>query len=143
MMAAYPHVKFQFKIVIDGLEVGDFSEVVGLDASAGVMEYEEGDRDQASMKVAGLKYDMITLKRGMVNSRVFYDWMIAGMNGNVEKKTITITFLDTIKMASISWCVINAWPVKCIGPDFNATSSEVVVESLEIAHEGIDCEYFG
>lgn len=137
-MAEYPHGKFRYKVEIDGLEAGGFSEVTGFDASIDVMEYREGDMVQTPMKIPGLKkYGNITLKKGLADSIVLYEWMIAGVDGAVERKTITITLLDDTEEAVASWQVINAWPVKYTAPDFNATSSEVAVESLEIAHEGM------
>ena len=35
------------------------------------------------------------------------------------------------------WEIINAWPTKYTPSDFNATSNEVAIESVELAHEGI------
>lgn len=137
-MAGYPYGKFRYKVEIDGLEAGGFSEVTGFDASIDVMEYREGDMVQTPMKIPGLKkYGNITLKKGLADSMVLYEWMIAGVDGAVERKTITITLLDESEEAAASWQIINAWPVKYTAPDFNATSSEVAVESLEIAHEGM------
>ncbi len=68
---------------------------------------------------------------------VMYDWMITGVNGAVERKTITITLLDEEESPAASWQVINAWPMKYTAPDFNATASEVAIETVEIAHEGM------
>lgn len=137
-MATYPHGRFRYKVEIDGLEAGGFSEVTGFDASIDVIEYREGDMVQTPMKVSGLKkYGNITLKKGLADSTALYDWMIAGVNGAVERKTITITLLDETEAACASWQVINAWPLKYTAPDFNATSSEIAIESLEIAHEGM------
>lgn len=137
-MAGYPHGKFRYKVEIDGLDAGGFSEVTGFDASIDVIEYREGNMVPTPMKVPGLKkYGNITLKQGLVDSTVLYDWMIAGVDGEVERKTITITLLDNTGADAASWQVINAWPMKYTAPDFNATSSEVAVESLEIAHEGM------
>lgn len=137
-MAGYPHGKFRYKVEIDGLDAGGFSEVTGFDASIDVMEYREGDMVQTPMKIPGLKkYGNITLKQGLADSMVLYDWIIAGVNGAVERKTITITLLDEEEAPAASWQVINAWPTKYTAPDFNATSSEVAIETLEIAHEGM------
>ncbi len=83
------------------------------------------------------KYGNITLKQGVADSMVMYEWMIAGVEGEVERKTITITILDETETATASWQVINAWPAKYTAPDFNALTSEVAIESLEIAHEGM------
>ena len=136
-MATYPHGKFRYKVEIDGLEAGGFSEASGFDASIDVIEYREGDMVQTPMKIPGLKkYGNITLKQGVADSMVMYEWMIAGVEGEVERKTITITILDETETAAASWQVINAWPTKYTAPDFNATSSEIAIESMEIAHEG-------
>lgn len=137
-MATYPHGKFRYKVEIDGLEAGGFSEASGFDASIDVIEYREGDMVQTPMKVPGLKkYGNITLKQGVADSMVMYEWMIAGVEGEVERKTITITILDETEAAAASWQVINAWPTKYTAPDFNATSSEIAIETIEIAHEGM------
>lgn len=137
-MAGYPHAKFRFRLEIDGLEAGGFSEVSGFDASIDVIEYREGDMVQTPLKLPGLKkYGNITLKQGLTDSMVLYEWIITGVEGEVDRKTITITVLDDAGEAAASWQVINAWPTKYTAPDFNATSSEVAIESLEIAHEGM------
>ena len=134
----YPHGKFRYKVEIDGLDAGGFSEVTGFDASVDVIEYREGDMVQTPMKIPGLKkYGNITLKQGLADSMVLYEWIAAGINGAVERKTITITLLDEEEAPAASWQVINAWPMKYTAPDFNATSSEIAIESLEIAHEGM------
>lgn len=135
---AYPYGRFRYKVEIDGLDAGGFSEVSGFDVSIDVMEYREGDMVQTPMKIPGLKkYGNITLKQGVADSMVMYEWMIAGVEGEVERKTITITILDETETAAASWQVINAWPTKYTAPDFNATSSEIAIESIEIAHEGM------
>lgn len=137
-MASTPYGKFRYKVEIDGLEAGGFSEASGFDASIDVIEYREGDMVQTPMKLPGLKkYGNITLKQGVADSMVMYEWMIAGVEGEVERKTITITILDETETATASWQVINAWPAKYTAPDFNATSSDVAIETLEIAHEGM------
>ena len=137
-MASTPYGKFRYKVEIDGLEAGGFSEASGFDASIDVIEYREGDMVQTPMKLPGLKkYGNITLKQGVADSMVMYEWMIAGVEGEVERKTITITILDETETATASWQVINAWPAKYTAPDFNATASEIAIESIEIAHEGM------
>ena len=137
-MASTPYAKFRYKVEIDGLEAGGFSEASGFDASIDVIEYREGDMIQTPMKLPGLKkYGNITLKQGVADSMVMYEWMIAGVEGEVERKTITITILDETETATASWQIINAWPAKYTAPDFNALTSEVAIESIEIAHEGM------
>ena len=93
---------------------------------------------ETPLKVAGLrKYGNITLKKGMIEGKVLYDWILKGLTGEVERKTVTVSLLDEKQTAVSSWKVINAWPTKYSAPDFNATSNEIAVETLELAHEGM------
>ena len=50
----YPYTKFRYRLEIDGLDAGGFSEVTGFDASIDVVEYREGDMVPTPMKVQGL-----------------------------------------------------------------------------------------
>lgn len=138
-MAGYPQAKFRYKVEIDGLEAGGFSEATGFDASIDVIEYREGDMTaETPMKIAGLKkYGNITLKQGLTDSRVMYDWLAAGVNGEVQRKTLTLTLLNDTQAPAASWQIINAWPTKYTAPDFNATASEIAIETIEIANEGM------
>lgn len=137
-MALQPYRNFRFKVEIGDLEAGGFSEVSGFDATFDVVEYREGDYEMTPMKLPGLmKYGNITLKQGTANNTVLYDWLIDTYNGDISLKTLTITLLDEAGETAAQWQVINAWPVKYTAPDFNATSSEVAYESIELAHEGM------
>ncbi len=134
----YPHGSFRYKLEIDGMDAGGFSEVSGFDATVEIKEYREGDMPQTPSKVPGLKkYGNITLKQGLVDSTVLYDWIMEGVEGAVHRTTITITLQDQTETDVASWQVINAWPTKYTAPSFNAGSSEVSIETLEIAHEGM------
>lgn len=136
---AYPRTKFRFKLEIDGLEAGGFSEVSGFDATIEPIEYREGSMAaETPLKVAGLrKYGNITLKKGYVTGQVLYGWLAKGLTGAVERKTVTVSVLDEAQAVVASWQIISAWPTKYTAPDFNATSNEVAMESLELAHEGM------
>ena len=106
-MADYPYANFRYMVEIDGLEAGGFSEVSGFDASIDVIEYREGDMVDTPSKMPGLKkYGNITLKQGVTDSTVMYDWIMLGVEGEVERKTLTITLLDATGAATASWQVI-------------------------------------
>lgn len=138
-MAGYPHAKFRYKVEIDGLEAGGFTEVTGFDATITPIPYREGDMtSEAEIQIPGVKkYGNITLKQGLTDSTVLYDWLTTGINGEIERKTLTITLLNETQAPAASWQVINAWPTKYTAPDFNATSSEIAIETIEIIHEGM------
>ena len=134
-----PYRNFRFRLEIDGLDAGSFSEVSGFDATMDVVEYRAGDDPAITpTKLPGLiKYGNITLKWGSSETMVLYDWLIDITEGTIEKKTVTLTALDEEGSPAASWRCINAWPVKYTAPDFHGTSSEVAIETIELAHEGL------
>jgi len=136
----YPYRKFRFKLEIAGLQVAAFSEVSGFDASIDVVEYRDGNSaDMTARKLPGLvKYGNITFKWGLTDNKEMYEWLINAAKGDVKQAaTITITLMNEGGEDKASWQVINAWPVKYTAPDFSSTASEIAIETLEVAHEGL------
>jgi len=142
MAKTYPFKKYNYKVEIKSINEAAFSEVSGFDASIDVIEYREGDDALNSpRKMPGLtKYGNVTLKWGMTNSNNFYQWVVDIADG---KKTnddraedITITLVgDDGTTPLASWLLEKAWPCKYTAPDFNASSSEIAFESVEIVYE--------
>jgi phage tail-like protein len=48
-----------------------------------------------------------------------------------------VTLLDELRNPVKVWAFKRGLPVKWTGPSLNATQSQVAVEELEIAHEGL------
>ncbi|CAG7640830.1 phage tail protein [Paenibacillus allorhizosphaerae] len=135
---ADPFRKFRYKVSVGSKEAG-FSEVSGYDASIDVVEYREGNHVTTPRKLPGLtKYGNITLKWGATDSLDFYNWFKDCTNGTIKRETVAITAIDEKGQDIASWTVKEAWPTKYTAPDFNATASEVAIETLEIVHEGME-----
>ncbi|GBF34827.1 hypothetical protein DCCM_3947 [Desulfocucumis palustris] len=133
-----PYRNFRFRVEVEGIEQAGFSEVTGFDASIDVIEYREGNEVITPRKLPGLaKYSNITLKWGVTDSMDMYNWISSAIEGTVERKTVTIIAIDEEGNDVATWQVIEAWPAKYTAPDFNGTGSEVAIESLELAHEGM------
>lgn len=135
----YPYKKYNYKVLIDGKEEAGFSEVSAPDITADPVEYREGNMaGKTPGKQPGiLKYSNVTLKRGTTESQVFVDWMKEIQNGKALRKTVVITLMDDEMKEAASWQLEKAWPTRYSAPDFNATSNEVAIESLEFVCEGI------
>ena len=135
----YPRAKFRFKVAMGDVGVAGFTEVSGFDATIEPIEYREGDmKTETPLKVAGLrKYGNITFKKGVITAHALYDWLAIGLTGAVTRKTVTVSLLDETQAEVATWQIINAWPTKYTAPDFNATSNEIAIESMELAHEGM------
>lgn len=133
-----PYRKFRFRVEVEGIQQAGFSEVSGFDASVDVVEYREGNQVITPRKLPGLaKYGNITLKWGVTDSMDVYNWMQDCIQGKVTRKTVTIIAVNEAGGDVATWKVIEAWPTKYTAPDFNATASEVAIESMELAHEGM------
>ena len=135
----YPYKKYNYKVLIDNKEEAGFSEVSSPTITSDPVEYREGNMDgkTAGKQPGILKYDNVTLKRGTTDSQVFYNWIKEIQSGKVTRKTVVISLLDDEMKEVASWQLEKAWPTKYTGTDFNATSNEAAIESLELVTEGI------
>jgi phage tail-like protein len=59
------------------------------------------------------------------------------MHGTIARKNVSVLLLDSAGQEQYRWNFEQAYPVKWVGPDFRAAASEVVVETLELAHRGL------
>jgi phage tail-like protein len=138
-----PTKAFRFKLEIEGLEAGSFSEISGLDATFDVIEHRNGDDTLITPhKDPGLiKYGNITLKYVVSDNTALYDWIDEIREGDISKKTVTISVLgDTLDDVDASWQLRDAWPVKYTAASLNSTASELAFETIELAHIGITRE---
>ena len=133
-----PYGNFNFLVEIDGITRAAFQECSGFDATIDVTEQREGGDNQTVRKLPGLtKYSNIQLKWGMTDDDELYDWHRKAVLGDIERKNGSIVLLNRKGEEVKRWNFVRAWPTKWDGPDFNATSSEVAIESMEIVHEGL------
>ena len=99
-----------------------------------------------SRKMNGLtKFGNVTLKWGMTSSLSFYDWVTSISQGTSlgedHNKNVTITLFDDDGSTALAvWNLTNAWPSKYTAPDFNASSSEIAFESVELVYESMTRE---
>ena len=139
----YPLAVFHFRVEFGTEQLG-FTEVSGLTQENQMIEYRAGDfPEYSSIKTVGLKkYTNITLKRGIMQSdNKFFQWLSSGMKlSKVDRKDITISLLNEKHEPVMTWKVIRAFPVKLEGPQLKAMGNEVAIESIEIAHEGLEIE---
>lgn len=133
-----PFRSFRFRVEIDGIQQAGFSEVAGFDSSVEVIDYREGNEATHERKLPGLtKYGNINLKWGITDSMEIYNWYQEIVNGNIQRKNISIILIDEAGDDKARWEIVNAWPSKYDPPDFNAKGSDVAIENLEIVHEGM------
>lgn len=135
-----PFSQFNFIIEIDGVAAGGFSECSGLTTDTNIIEYREGnDKLGTVRKQPGtIKYSNLVLKQGATKNRTLWDWRKKVIDGKTERKGGSIVLLDEARQPALRWNFREGWPSKLEGPALNAKTSEVAVETLEIAHEGLE-----
>jgi phage tail-like protein len=142
-----PYGQFNFQIEIDGVVKGGFSEASGLTTDTNIIEYREGnevaDGQSTTRKLPGLmKYNNIVLKRGWTKDQSLWNWRQKVIQGNTSQARTSgsIVLLNEARQAVLRWNFRQGWPSKWEGPALNGKTSEVAIESLEIAHEGLVLE---
>jgi phage tail-like protein len=134
-----PYGSFRFSVEIDGIVRAAFREVTGLESSVDVKEYREGGENTTVRKLPGLtKYSNIQLKWGMVDDRDLYEWHRDVIRGDFERKNGSIVLFNQKGDEVARWNFVRAWPAKWDGPDLNAEGSDLAIEQLDLAHEGVE-----
>jgi phage tail-like protein len=142
MPEQYPLPAFHFTVDWGGERVG-FSEVSGLTQENQAIEYRDGSFPEfSSIKMPGLqKYSNVTLKRGIVKSdNEFFQWLSTIKMNTIERRDLVINLLNEEHEPVMVWKIHNAFPVKIEGPGLKATGNEVAIESIELAHEGLEIQ---
>ncbi|MFD2673190.1 phage tail protein [Marinicrinis sediminis] len=129
---------YRFWVEIDGLLVGSFSEVSGLESETEYETYEEGGVNSYSHRIPKrTKYPHLVLKRGMTDCSELWDWYEEVVNGKFKRKSGSIIMEDVSGKEKCRWNFYEAYPSKWTGPSLNATSSDVSIETLELVHNGL------
>jgi phage tail-like protein len=134
-----PTLSFNFAVEINGLFVAGFNEASGLQAEIEVQEYREGGVNEYMHKRAGpARYPSnLILKKGITDSTELWSWYCNVLQGTIQRKSLAVVLMNSAGTEQRRWTFQNAYPVKWAGPDFKAQSSEVAIESIELAHEGL------
>lgn len=141
-MGKYPLPVSHFVVDWGGNSIG-FTEVTGLSQEVEVIEYREGSSPEFSaIKMPGLrKFSNVVLKRGIIKGdNDFYNWMNTISLNQVERRDVLIKLLNEAHEPVMVWKLRNAWPCKISAPDLKADANEVAIESIELAHEGLEIQ---
>ncbi len=133
-----PYSSFLFRVEIDGITQAHFRECTGLSSSVEVIENPEGGKGQVGKMPGRVKYPNISLKWGSTESVELYEWHRTALQGTIQRRNGSIVQLDSRGDEKSRWNFVDGWPTKWDGPTFNAGASELSIETLEIAHEGVE-----
>ncbi|MCW2997664.1 MAG: hypothetical protein JWQ20_4083 [Conexibacter sp.] len=137
-----PVANFIFTLSLGGAEAaGYFAEVSGLSTEHQVIEHTAADAKGLPLpqRFPGqVKWANIVLKRGVDTKLDLWNWRKDVLDGKIDasRKDCTINVLDQTAAVVVTYSFIRAWPCKYSSPGLNASGNEILVEELELAHEG-------
>jgi phage tail-like protein len=143
MASEDPLVSAWFGVEFQGKVTGAFRECTGLGSENEVVEYKaSGEKGEYVVhKVPGrLKWNNITLKRGITNDIKMWEWRKDVELGKMDtaRKHGAIKMYNQEGTEIARWELINAWPSKLTGPSANASNNEVGIEEMELTCEGYE-----
>ena len=147
----------RFHVSISGVDLGGWARCHGLQVKFNPEPIKEGGNYQYEPILQGhIQYPNVTLTRAMNadGTKKVQDWLkdraanwidglssgssalrrMVGMGGSGGHATITLFDAKGVKVCE--WTLRNVYPASWKGPDLDASTLGVALESLELAHEG-------
>ena len=148
---AYPLTKMNFLVTVDNIQgTAAFNQITGIEATVEPIEFRQGNAHSlAPVKIPGLvKHGNVTLKFGYTLDSTFKTWIqecVSEVRGEMPRNNVTIELIDINAGAPQQkietptgtrvWVLTNAWVTKYTAPEFDAKTSDVAIETVELAYE--------
>ena len=146
-----PPVVSRFLFEVDGIEIGVFREVSGLEVTVALVPTNEGGLNGYTHQLPGrMEWPKIVFKRGLTQSDALFTWLnkssgdgFAGAGNKVVRHTGAITAISHAGERLRAWQLQGVLPVKWKGPAFTIEGKNTLEEELEIVHYGFTTKTFG
>jgi phage tail-like protein len=134
----------RFLFEVDGVEIGLFASVTGLEVSSKFVEVVEGGQNGFVHRLPGrLEWPTITFTRGLTDADALFDWMnktagegFAANDNKLVRSTGAITAIAGNGNRLRAWSLEGVYPIRWTGPRFGSDNNDPLTEELEIAHHG-------
>jgi phage tail-like protein len=146
--SALPFLGAHFVLAVDGLTSVSFSKCSGLAGEVGVEEYLEGGENRFAHRLpTRAAFPNLVLTQGAGQSTELWSWFFEYLvGGRVAPRDGQVSLMSTVEgelKAVRVWAFRRGWPVKLTGPELDAQSAAVAIESVEIAHHGLQLAKVG
>jgi len=148
-----PYKNFKFRLKWDGRYVAGISKCSPLKRSTEVVEHREGGDPSTSRKSPGrVKYEAITLERGVTHDVDFEQWANkvwnfgSGMGSEVSlsdfRKDVILDLFNEAGQKVISYQLFRCWVSEFQAlPDLDANANAVAIQTLKLETEGWERDY--
>lgn len=135
-----PYLSTEQAARVPRLVEAGFQEVSGLGAQLEVTTYAEGGLNSHVHQLPlRHSWNRIVLKRGITRDFGIWEWYLAGLSQSLgARRDGSITLRDANGDDAMAWYFHGGLAAKWEGPALNAMQASVSIETLEIAHHGIE-----
>jgi len=135
-----PYGAYNWRLDIQGKTEARFSRCSGIGVKVHSPAYREGGIRAVTHRLVGpVEYADVTLEYGLTDSKDMWNWMVASIEGRVERINVSVIMLkpDGVTEA-FRWDLMNAWPSQWTGAVLDALSHEVAIASLTLVYESLE-----
>lgn len=134
----------RFLFELDGVAIGVFRSVTGLEVTVETQDIPEGGQNGFVHKMPGrMTWPHLVFRRGVTESNAVFEWLTkssgegfaAGQN-RLTRSTGAVTAIADDGTRLRSWEFIDVFPIRWKGPEFSMDSQTLLEEELEVAHHG-------
>ncbi|HYF27015.1 MAG TPA: phage tail protein [Baekduia sp.] len=126
-----------FRVDVQGLTIGRFSQCSGLGVEWEVLEYAEGGLNDFVHGLRGrARYRNVSLSRGLTSEDALLKWFFDVQRAS-KRPTLTVAVTDHLGKDVRRFGLAAAYPVRWTGPELRTDGPGGGLESLEIGHEGL------
>ena len=131
----------RFYVGLESTISASFTECQGLGVKVKYETFSEGGvNDQQRTLLGQPEFSEVTLKRGLTDDLVFWNWLSQVMKTEgkaIERRNVNIMMFNQAGETMQCWTLIGAVPISWKSPALTADSTSVAIEELTLIYEGI------
>jgi phage tail-like protein len=133
-----------FKVIIPGIREMSFRSCEGLESEIEVVRHYDGGNLGAPKTSRGVqKVNNISFSQGSVGggnqNKTIHDWYsdVCDPSKKLDKQELSVMVVNSEGTEVAEWRIFNAWPCRWTAPIMSKDNSQLTVEYVSFAHEGI------
>lgn len=138
----YPLPAYNYLVTV-GTDEMSFSEVSGIQVRRAYATYRHGlsfmEDGEHLVTYPAKRFNPVTFKRGTVHKQSWlYDWLVSR-----TARTVSISLRDgrTSNAPLVTWKLERVVPIRLHAPTFDAYTTDVAVEELEVMAAGVSVKH--
>lgn len=127
---------FKFRVSIPGVPGScGFKKISGLDREVGVITYEEGGYDTIHRLKGKAKTGELVCEKGCFPNKDLENYFKKTLTSENYRGTVKVELLTDAGKVGRTWTLSEAWCSKWSIGDIDASSEDVIVETITIQYE--------